>query len=681
MKSVNDVSKLYFDKELSEKNVHMLDPFTGTGTFIVRLLQSGIIKKEDLVRKFNQELHANEIVLLSYYIATINIEEVFNSLIDGDYESFEGIVLTDTFESTETNDYFEENILNENNYRLQEQKKDNIFVIIGNPPYSIGQKNANDNTANLKYPNLNKRIENTYAKYSTAKLRKSLYDSYILALRWASDRIGEKGIVSFVINASFIDSNATSGVRKSIYEEFNYIYIYNLRGDARTSGEMRRKEAGNIFGEGSRTPVAIITLIKDGSNRHNIYYKDIGDYLNKTEKLDIISHQKSVETIDWKDIQPDNNHDWINQRDKNYESYFSITDIFNQKIIGVSTNRDSWVYGFNKRKTIEKSQEMISNYNDNINWVKENANGYTKDQRNMDSSKIKWTVNLTKKFKKGEKIVLNDDKIEVSMYRPFTKKWLYYDRNIIERPGKSKKLFNESNKAIYITGVGSSREFSALAVNIIPNLDLMEKGQGFVEFINDKNEEYENNINISSLNKFGLNKENLMYYIYGLFHSNDYKNKFSANLSKELPRIPLVKNKTKFIEIGRKLINLHLNYESCDLSSEVVINQSENPSYKIKKMTFPKRNEKSTIIVNNDITIKEIPNRAYDYKVNGKSAIEWVMDQYQIKVDKNSGIIDDPNEYSDDPKYILNHLLKIINLSVLTIDLIHELPPLEIIDK
>ncbi|GEQ03453.1 Eco57I restriction-modification methylase domain-containing protein [Staphylococcus ureilyticus] len=228
MKSVNDVSKLYFDKELSEKNVHMLDPFTGTGTFIVRLLQSGIIKKEDLVRKFNQELHANEIVLLSYYIATINIEEVFNSLIDGDYESFEGIVLTDTFESTETNDYFEENILNENNYRLQEQKKDDIFVIIGNPPYSIGQKNANDNTANLKYPNLNKRIENTYAKYSTAKLRKSLYDSYILALRWATDRIGDKGIISFVINASFIDSNATSGVRKSIYEEFNHIYIFTI---------------------------------------------------------------------------------------------------------------------------------------------------------------------------------------------------------------------------------------------------------------------------------------------------------------------------------------------------------------------------------------------------------------------------------------------------------------------
>ncbi|WP_186296707.1 Eco57I restriction-modification methylase domain-containing protein [Staphylococcus cohnii] len=277
MKSVNDVSKLYFDKELSEKNVHMLDPFTGTGTFIVRLLQSGIIKKEDLVRKFNQELHANEIVLLSYYIATINIEEVFNSLIDGDYESFEGIVLTDTFESTETNDYFEENILNENNYRLQEQKKDDIFVIIGNPPYSIGQKNANDNTANLKYPNLNKRIENTYAKYSTAKLRKSLYDSYILALRWATDRIGDKGIISFVINASFIDSNATSGVRKSIYEEFNHIYIYNLRGDQRTQGEQSRKEGGKIFGSGSRTPIVIITLIKDGSNNHNIYYKDIGD--------------------------------------------------------------------------------------------------------------------------------------------------------------------------------------------------------------------------------------------------------------------------------------------------------------------------------------------------------------------------------------------------------------------
>ncbi|MFT3659753.1 MULTISPECIES: type ISP restriction/modification enzyme [Staphylococcus] len=681
MKSVNDVSKLYFDKELSEKNVHMLDPFTGTGTFIVRLLQSGIIKKEDLVRKFNQELHANEIVLLSYYIATINIEEVFNSLIDGDYESFEGIVLTDTFESTETNDYFEENILNENNYRLQEQKKDDIFVIIGNPPYSIGQKNANDNTANLKYPNLNKRIENTYAKYSTAKLRKSLYDSYVLALRWATDRIGDKGIISFVINASFIDSNATSGVRKSIYEEFNHIYIYNLRGDQRTQGEQSRKEGGKIFGSGSRTPIVIITLIKDGSNNHNIYYKDIGDYLNRKEKLDIISQQESVKNIEWQNIQPDNNHDWINQRDEKYENYNSITDVFNKKVIGVSTNRESWVYGFNKVKTIKKAQEMISNYNDNIKQVKENKGKYTNEKRNMESSKIKWTVNLTKKFKKGEKITLNDKNIEVSMYRPFTKKWLYYDRNIIERPGKSKELFSEKNKAIYITGVGSSREFSALAVNVIPNLDLMEKGQGFVEFINNKNGEYESNINFSSFDISGLNRENLMYYIYGLFHSNEYKSKFSANLSKELPRIPLVKNKEKFIEIGRKLMNLHLNYESCDLSSEVVINQSENPSYKIKKMTFPKRNEKNTIIVNNDITIKEIPNRAYDYKVNGKSAIEWVMDQYQIKVDKNSGIIDDPNEYSDDPKYILNHLLKIINLSVLTIDLIHELPPLEIIDK
>lgn len=355
-------------------------------------------------------------------------------------------------------------------------------------------------------------------------------------------------------------------------------------------------------------------------------------------------------------------------------------ETFIQKIIGVSTNRDAWVYGFNKNKTIEKANTMISNYNNNIIQVRESTNQYSKDNRNMNSSEIKWTVNLTKRFEKGEIITLNDENIELSMYRPFTKKWLYYDRNMVERPGKSKGLFKNINKAIYITGVGASKEFSALAVNVVPNLDLMEKGQGFVEYINDNHNKLVSNIDGSKLKKFNLNKEEFMSYIYGLFHSKEYKNKFASNLNKELPRIPLIKNKEGFVKIGRDLMDLHLHYENIDLNKDVSIKKANNPSYRIEKMRFPKRDKKDTIIVNKDITIENIPLKAYDYKINGKSAIEWIIDQYQVKVDKNTGIIDDPNKYSDDPKFVFNHLLKIINLSIITTDLIKELPSLEIVN-
>src|SRR5690625_2808086 len=280
--SVDDVLKKHFGKSLASEGVHVLDPFTGTGTFVTRLLQSGLIPKEDLLRKYTQEIHANEIILLSYYIAAINIEETFHSLYGGEYVPFEGIVLTDTFESTEKENSFEDMLFNKNNERLKRQQKEPIFAIIGNPPYSIGQTNANDDNQNVVYPKLKSAIDNTYAKESKANLKKSLNDSYIKAFRWASDRIFDKGIVSFISNAGFLDSQSADGLRKCWHEEFKYIYIFNLRGDAkRTQGELRRKEGGNVFGEGSRTPNAITILIKDGSDKHDIFYKDIGDYLSR----------------------------------------------------------------------------------------------------------------------------------------------------------------------------------------------------------------------------------------------------------------------------------------------------------------------------------------------------------------------------------------------------------------
>ncbi|MFD0943828.1 DEAD/DEAH box helicase [Savagea faecisuis] len=685
--SVDDVLKKYFGKSLASKGVHVLDPFTGTGTFVTRLLQSGLIPKEDLLRKYTQEIHANEIVLLSYYIAAINIEETFHSLYGGEYVPFEGIVLTDTFESAEKENSFEDMLFNENNERLKKQQKEPIFAIIGNPPYSIGQTNANDNNQNVVYPKLKAAIDNTYAKESKANLKKSLYDTYIQAYRWSTDRIRDKGIIGFVTNGSFIDSQATDGLRKSWYEEFNHIYIFNLRGDARTSGEQRRKESGNIFGEGTRTPIAITILVKDGSKNHQIHYHDIGDYLNRKEKLNIISKTKSIENIEWTNIIPDENNDWINQRDKNYQKYPGMdNDYFNARAVGVSTNRDIWVYGFSKKETIKNTNKMVENYNSE---VKKHRNITDKSDklalRRMDDTYIKWTVKLNNKFVQNEILDVDLNKVRLSMYRPFTKKWLFYDEDIIERPGQYKDIMGLENKLIYITGKGASRDFSALVIDEVPNLDLMEKGQGFLRYIHDNDglfKDQTSNIHEQIKEILNLTDDQIFSYVYAVLHSPEYKEKYKSDLQKNFPRIPILKNKQEFVEIGKKLIELHLNYEIIEPYSDVDVEiNKQTPSYKVKKMRFPKRNEKETIIFNSDIRISNIPEKAYEYVVNGRSAIEWIMDQYQVKTDKKSGITDDPNLYSEDEKYIFNLLLSIINLSVQTVDLVNSLPPLEIIDE
>lgn len=337
--SVEDVLKKHFGKSISEEGIHILDPFTGTGTFIVRLIQSGLISKEDLLRKYTKELHANEIVLLSYYIAAINIEETFHSIMNEDYKPFEGIVLTDTFESTENKDSFIDELFDENNARLRKQQNDPIFAIVGNPPYSVGQTSVNNDNQNISYPILEQRVEDTYSKHSKARLKKSLNDTYIKAFRWASDRIGDKGVISFITNAGFIDSQSADGLRKCWKEEFNYLYIFNLRGDAkRTQGELRRKEGGNVFGEGSRTPNAISVLVKDGSDKHEIYYSDIGDYLTREKKLQILGESKSINNVEWTKIVPDENNDWINQRDTNYQEYFPLFDGKSVRILYLKNN-------------------------------------------------------------------------------------------------------------------------------------------------------------------------------------------------------------------------------------------------------------------------------------------------------------------------------------------------------
>lgn len=695
VKSVDMVLRKHFDKTLASENVHILDPFTGTGTFITRtlhylkgLLDKGEITYTDLLRKYTQELHANEIVLLSYYIAAINIEAIFDD-INGEegYVPFEGIVLTDTFESTENEDTLDDSFFGTNDQRLKRQQEKPITAIIGNPPYSSGQESENDDNKNTVYPKLYESIANTYIEKSLNNKTQntkmmSMYNSYVLALRWASNRITGNGVIGFVSNGSFIDAVAADGLRTSLYEEFNHLYVFNLRGDARTSGTQRQKEKGNIFGVGSRNPIAISILVKDDTEKHELYYHDIGDYLSQKDKLDIIKEFGDISKIIWEKIKPDEFNDWLNQRDVNYSNYKSLADesnsYFSIKDSGIATHRDSWVNNFSKADVVRNVQRMIEVYNSDVRKLSQIDNEYnSKDvikYLTTDDSKISWSTDLIKKANRQEIIEFNEDLIVEITYRPFVKKYVYRSKELNYTTYKSFRTLpdkNSKNLFINIAGISSKSDFSTLMTDTVNDYMIFTNSRNFPRYVYEEGGLFEERVdNIISDDEF--------FYIYAVLHSPRYRENYQNDLKKSLPRIPQLKNKDKYIEIGRKLSSLHLNYEEVPVYDDVEIQLSAQPSYKVSKMKFIKKGDRSAIVYNNDITIRNIPEKAYEYMVNGRSAIEWIMDQYQVKTDKKSGITDDPNDYSTDEKYIFNLLLRIINVSMQTVDLINSLPKFEV---
>lgn len=697
--SVNDIIKEKFGKSLSSDGVHVLDPFTGTGTFITRLLQSGVISKENLLRKYTQEIHANEIVLLSYYIAAINIEETFHSIYGDSYVPFEGIVLTDTFDSTENRNSFSDELFNENNKRLKRQIDKPIFAIIGNPPYFAKQDNDNKNIQSQKYENLDKKIAETYVKNSVAQNKANQYDSYIRAIRWSTDRIGDnEGIVGFITNGSFLDSPSADGLRYSLYKEYDEIHVYNLRGAIRgKSGESAKKEGQNIFD--IMTGVAIIILVKTTKNNKEckLYYKDIGDNLKRNEKLEILEKETSIINTNSEIIIPNEKNDWINQRNSNFDELTllgnkkaSKNKVFNDYSGGLKSGRDNWVYSFSKEHLIENMTEFIDYYNSNLN-----KNIKSTDLE--DSSKIKWTKTLRDRFDKNIQIKeFNTNRIYTSVYRPFTKKHLYYDSDLIDRQYQMSKIFPDSktnNLTICFSNKTGGREFSCLITNTIPDVNLFAGGsqclpyqlifseeKSIIEDSTDSGitQEFKN----KCYDKYGseLTDDEIFYYVYGVLHSEEYKVTYHIELSKEFPRVPLVDNYETFQKIsgiGERLAYLHLNYEEVETYKEVNIEYKvTNPSYNINQIKF-KKNDKSTLIYNNDIVISNIPELVYEYKVNGRSALEWIINQYNTTPDPQTGI-SDPNLYSSDDKYILNLILSIINVSLMTLELIKDIPTLNL---
>lgn len=552
--SVDWVLNKYFGKSLASKNVHILDPFTGTGTFITRTLyylkqqmDKGNITYDDILRKYMQELHANEIVLLSYYIAAINIEAVFDEVNGPDrgYKPFEGIVLTDTFESTERQDTLDDDMFGTNNERLKKQQEVPITAIITNPPYSIGQKSVNNDNANVKYPNLISRINDTYAKYSNASLKKSLKDTYIEAIRWASDRIEDRGVIGFISNAGFIDSKSTDGLRHCLYKEFNYIYIFNLHGDQlHTNGEESKKEGGKIFGSGSRTPTAITILVKDDSDNHKLYYKDIKSYLSRSEKLETIRETTSIQNIQWKEIIPDKQNNWINQINNDYMNFSALfakntTAIMKKQFTGVNVSRDNWLIGFNKKKVETNAKTLILNYNSEIKRLKNVADPKKRlELRNTSEKFIKWSAKLNNMFKKGQSLGLTGKVVPI-MQRPFTKKWLYWDNDLNERPSKYRDIYKYMGKILYMQGAGSKKDFSALITDQLPSLQLNYNGKGFPEYISKDNFGKITNINSKWLNKNKFNIDDGLAYVYAMLNSKEYRRKYHNDLLKDYPHVPM----------------------------------------------------------------------------------------------------------------------------------------------
>jgi predicted helicase len=566
-----------------------------------------------------------------------------------------------------------------------------------------------------------------------------LYDAYIKAFRWSTDRLDPKngGVIGFVTNGKWLDANSTDGFRKRIEQEFSSIYVFDLRGDQR--GDWR-KEGGKIFGEGSQNRIAVTFLVKkpNSTGKATIYYHNIGDYLSREEKLKIISDFKSMshKGMEWKQLTPNEHGDWLAQRSDVFETFESLapekkfdvkTDsVFVTYAVGASSNRDAWVYNFSTKQIEKNMKRTIDFYNQQQTafYQAKQKDGKLKVENFIDSdpTQISWTRSLRKDADKNILHKYQADEITNGLYRPFFKQRLYFHKPFIESPGLSPRLFpneNLDNVLITITGSGASKDFSAIATNSITNLDAVEKAQCFPLYYYEEREknspslfdatgesEYIRRDGVSDFilerakKVYGKNvgKEDIFYYVYGILHSPDYRTAFANDLKKMLPRIPLVKDVRDFWKIskaGRKLAELHINYEEITPPEGVEVSYNnkdiqaaidfigsklEAYDFKVHKMRFSKKGQQDTIIYNSKIVVSNIPEQAYDYVVNGKSAIEWIMERYQVKTDKKSGIKNDPNDWAEEvgnPRYILDLLLSIINVSVQTVEIVEGLPKME----
>ncbi len=698
--SVAHILQTEFNRSLSDPGVHIIDPFVGTGNFIVRLMRE--IRRTALEDKYRSELHCNEVMLLPYYIASMNIEHEFYAA-TGAYQPFEGICLVDTFDLAEDRQL---PLFAPANAQRLETQKPPMFVVIGNPPYNVGQVNENDNNKNRKYETMDALVAETYAQASKATNKNKLSDPYVKAIRWASDRIGEEGIVAFITNNSFLDAVAFDGMRKHLADDFDTLYSLDLGGNARKG--LKVSDA-NVFG--IRVGVSINLFVKRRGGQpqgqlSRIYYYRTDDLWNKQRKFDFLHERQHAGNIEWREIRPDRRHTWLTEGlHAEFETFIplgskeakatkgeAVDVICKVYSLGVNTARDVLAYSFDLKLLQERVGAFIEIYNSAVDRKRRHdPNDPVESFIDTNDPRIKWTRQVKASLKKLESSNYDDSHFRTSLYRPFCQKYLYFDTFWNEERYQQHRIFptpktETENRVICVAGIGDRKGFGCLITNMIPALDLaFEKTQCFPFYVYDEDgSNRRENITDWALARFrrqysddSIGKWDIFHAIYAILHHPRYRERYQANLKRDLPRLPFAPDFRTFAQAGARLAEIHVGYEEMPAYPLTV---SENPDlpldWRVEKMKLSR--DKTQLQYNDFLTLGGIPAKALHYRLGNRSALEWIIDQYRVKTDKRSGIVNDPNRAAD-PRYIVNLIGKVISVSLETVEIADGLPVLRTI--
>ena len=696
VRSVDEILKKEFGRSLGSKGVHILDPFLGTGNFLLHVMRQ--IPKTQLAHKYEHELHGNEVMLLPYYIASMNIEHEYSEMM-GEYKSFDGLCLVDTFELAE--EAHPSLFTAQNTERVERQRKSPIFVVLGNPPYNASQANENDNNKNREYKTVNGRVSETYGKDSAAKLLNKLRDPYVMALRWATDRIGEQGIVALITNSGWIDDRNADGLRHHIAKDFDSVHVLDLGGDIQKNNKLSGT-THNVFG--IKIGVSINLLVRKhprtGSRAAEIYYARFDEFARREEKLKYLDGAGSANSIEWVNITPDARDTWLTDGlHSNFDSLLAMSArqksksppalaMFATSSLGVSTNRDAVAYAFERQTCEERALSFGEAYNAEVRRYQEAGKPKNLDAF-LSTDKVKWSRNLKREVPRGKRLTFDASLVRRAAYRPFSGRCLYFAPLVIDEDGKLGSFFptmDTVNACLCVTDAGSEKPFMSLMTDRIADLHLVSPGSGthcfpFYTYEADGMGQREN-LTDETLAEFrkhyvdkAITKWDIFHYIYGLLHHPAYRNKYQANLKRELPRIPYASDFRAFAKAGKRLAEIHVDYEKLDEYPLARVENPEEPlSWRVEKMRLSK--DRDGIFYNDFLTLVGIPPEVFEYRLGNRSALEWVIDQYQVFTDKRSGITNDPNQL-DDPEYIVRLIGQVITVSLETVKIVRSLPPCE----